>query len=248
MAIAEPNLAVTKTSSMSNLNVGTKAPYTINVQNIGGSDAWNATITDNLPAGMCTYDPRATVTAQIFAADGVTPVSGPLVNGTDFSVTWNGGTASACQLSLTMLTAAAKIGPNQRLIINYQAMLDAGISSGHAYQRCRRYQVVQCRTAAIPAVANTTGRITDGTPGVLDFQDAYTVTATVAGYYFLKSVQDLTTGANPATAAFPGDRLRYTLQLQNFNIPPLNNITITDDLGLNTSAAFVPGSSLSLRQ
>ena len=41
MVIAESNLVVTKTSSMSNLNVGTPAPYTINVQNSGGSDAWS---------------------------------------------------------------------------------------------------------------------------------------------------------------------------------------------------------------
>ncbi len=242
MEIAEPDLVLTKTSSMSNLNVGTQAPYTINVQNSGGSDAWNATIIDNLPAGMCAYDPRATITAQIFAADGVTPVSGPLVNGADFSVTWNGGTAAPCQLSLQMLTAAARIGPNQRLIINYQAMLDAGISSG-------TFTNVAGATQWFSAASSSTGRreydrtLTDGTPGVLDFQDAYTITATVAGYYFLKSVQDLTTGANPALAAFPGDRLRYTLQLQNFNIPALNAITISDDLGaLNSSAVFVPGS------
>jgi uncharacterized repeat protein (TIGR01451 family)/fimbrial isopeptide formation D2 family protein len=242
MTIVEPNLVVTKTSSMSNLNVGTKAPYTINVQNTGGSDAWNTVITDNIPAGMCVFDPSPTITAQVFAADGVTPVSGPLVSGTDFSVTWNGGTASACQLSLNMLTAAAKIGPTQRLIINYQAMLDAGTASG-------TFTNVAGATRWFSADNSYVGRreydrtLTNGTPGVLDFQDAYTMTAAVAGYYFLKSVDDLTTGAYPATAAFPGDRLRYTLQIQNFNIPPLNNISVTDDLGaLNGFTAFVPGS------
>jgi uncharacterized repeat protein (TIGR01451 family)/fimbrial isopeptide formation D2 family protein len=242
MTIVGPDLVVTKTSTMPNLNVGSKAPYTITVQNIGGSDAWNATITDNIPAGMCTYDPRATVTAQIFASDGVTPVSGPLVNGTDFSVTWNGGSASACQLSLQMLTAAAKIGPTQRLIVTYQGALDAGISSG-------TFTNIAGATKWFNADSSQSGRqeydrtLTDGTPGVLDFQDAYTVTAAVAGYYFLKSVQDLSSGANPAPGAFPGDRLRFTLQIQNFNIPPLNNVTVNDDLGvLNGFTAFVPGS------
>jgi uncharacterized repeat protein (TIGR01451 family)/fimbrial isopeptide formation D2 family protein len=242
MTIVEPNLVVTKTSSMPNLNVGTKAPYTINVQNIGASDAWDTTITDNLPAGMCAYDPTSTVTAQIFASDGVTPVSGPLVNGTDFSITWNGGSASDCQLGLTMLTPAAKIGPTQHLIINYDAMLDAGISSG-------TFTNVAGATRWFSAESSYSGRreydktLTNGTPGVLDFQDAYTITAAVIGYYFLKSIQDLTTGIYPATAAFPGDRLRYTLQVQNYNIPPLNNITANDDLGaLNGFTAFVPGS------
>ncbi len=246
MTIIEPNLQVTKTSTATNLNVGTRAPYTINVQNTGSSDAWNATITDNIPAGMCAFDPTSTVTARIFAADGTTLVSN-LVNGADFSVTWNGGTASACQLSLAMLTAAAKIGPTQRLIINYQAMLDVGISSGTFTNVAG---ATQWFSAANPPY---TGRreydriLTNGTPGVADFQDAYTVTAAVAGYFFLKSVQDLTTGVSTYSAATPltafsGDRVRYTLQLQNFNIPELDTIVITDDLGAqNASAVFVSG-------
>ena len=63
MTIVEPNLVVTKSTTTTNLNVGFAAPYTINVQNTGGAAAWNTTITDNLPAGMCAYDPRATVAA-----------------------------------------------------------------------------------------------------------------------------------------------------------------------------------------
>jgi uncharacterized repeat protein (TIGR01451 family) len=241
MTIVEPDLVVTKTSSMSSLDVGTKAPYTINVQNIGGSDAWNATITDNLPVGMCTYDPRSTVTAQIFASDGVTPVSPQLVSGTDFTVSWNGGSASSpCQLSLQMLTGAAKIGPTQRLIINYQGALDSGITSG-------TFTNVAGASQWFSADSSSSCRreydktLTDGTPGVLDFQDAYTITA--AGYYFLKSVQDLTSGSNPAIVALAGDRLRFTLQIQNFSSLPLNNIAVNDDLGaLNAFTAFVPGS------
>jgi large repetitive protein len=240
MTIVEPDLVVTKTSSTSTIRAGNQASYTINIQNTGRGDAWNTTITDNIPAGMCNFDSSATVTAQIFAADGVTLVRD--LKNTDFSVAWNGGSASACQLSLQMLTAEARIGPTQRLIINYQAMLDAGISSG-------TFTNVAGATQWFSASSSSAGRreydgpLTNGTPGVLDNQDAYTITATDQGYYFLKSVDDLTTGAYPATAAFPGDRLRYTLQIQNYNIPPLNNITVTDDLGaLNGFTAFVPGS------
>jgi uncharacterized repeat protein (TIGR01451 family)/fimbrial isopeptide formation D2 family protein len=237
LAIIEPDLVVTKTSPVTNLNLGTWAPYTINVQNTGGSDAWNATITDNLPAGMCVSDPTGTVTARVFTSDGVTPVSGALVSGTDFSLSWNGGSSSACQLSLQMLTDAAKIGPTEHLIIGYEATLDSGISSGS-------YTNVAGATQWFSADSGTTGRrqydrtLTDGTTSTLDFQDAYTITAAATGYYFLKSVDNLTTGASPAASAFAGDRLRYTLQLQNFNIPTLHNITITDNL----SADFVPGS------
>jgi len=237
MTIIEPNLVVDKTSPMSNLNVGTQAPYTINVQNTGSSDAWNATITDNIPTGMCTFDSSNTVTAQILASDGVTH----LQNGTDFSVSW-GPSASGCQLSLQMLTDKAKIGPTQRLIIDYQAMLDNGTPSG-------TFTNVAGATRWFNAESSYGGRrqydrtLTDGTPSITDFQDAYTITAPAQGYYFLKSVDDLTTGAYQTTTAFAGDRLRYTLQLQNFNIPPLNGISVTDDLGaLNRFTAFVPGS------
>jgi len=45
------------------------------------------------------------------------------------------------------------------------------------------------------------GPLTDGTPGVLDFQDSATVTTALAGYYFQKTVGNLTSGANPATTA-----------------------------------------------
>jgi large repetitive protein len=230
MAVAEPNLTLTKTGSETTVNVASQVKYTLNVQNTGSSDAWNATITDNLPAGMCTYSPVPTVAARIFASDGVTPVSAPLVNGTDYQLTWNGGGSSACQLALTMLDTT-RIAPTQRLITTYQAQLDSsGVLSGTTLAN------IAGATRWFSANTSHAGRreydrtITDGTPGTLDFQDVYSVTAALAGYYFQKTVRDLTTGAYPATTAFPGDRLHYTLLLQNFTWPPLNGITITDNL------------------
>jgi uncharacterized repeat protein (TIGR01451 family)/fimbrial isopeptide formation D2 family protein len=230
MAIVEPNLTLTKTGSAATVNVASQVKYTLNVQNAGGSDAWNTTITDNLPAGMCTYSPVPSVTAQIFASDGVTPVSAPLVNGTDFALTWNGGGSSPCQLTLTTLDTT-RIAPTQRLIATYQAQLDStGVASGTTFTN------IGGATRWFSANSNFAGRreydrtITDGTPGTLDFQDVYQVTAALAGYYFQKTVRDLTTGSYPATASFPGDRLHYTLLLQNFTWPALGGITITDNL------------------
>lgn len=230
MAIVEPTLTLTKTGSEATVNVASLVNYTLNVQNTGGSDAWNTTITDNLPAGMCTYSPVPTVTARIFAPDGVTPVSAPLVPGTDYQLAWNGGSSSPCQLSLTMLDTA-KIAPTQRLIATYQAQLDGtGVVSGTALTN------IAGATRWFSATSTYAGRreydrtITNGTPGILDFQDAHTVTAALSGYYFQKTVKDVTTGANPATSAFPGDRLHYTLLLRNFTWPPLSGITITDNL------------------
>ena len=245
MTIVEPNLTLQKSSAYTNINVGTAAPFTLNVQNTGGSDAWNATITDNIPTGMCAFNPTPTVTAQVFASDGVTPVSGVLAVGTDYTVIPVGfGTAGAgpCTLSINMLTAAAKIGPTQRLLVKYQAYLDSGTAASQSFTN------VAGATLWYSAPSVDTGRrvytkaLNTGTPGVLDSQDAYTLTSTTQGYFFLKSVGDLTTGAAVATTAYPGDRLRYTLQIQNFTFPVLNNITVNDDLdALNATAAFVPG-------
>ncbi|HEY6873584.1 MAG TPA: isopeptide-forming domain-containing fimbrial protein [Geobacteraceae bacterium] len=232
MAIVEPNLTLTKTGSATTINVDSQVKYTLNVQNTGGSDAWNTTITDNLPAGMSTYSPVPTVTAQIFASDGITPISAPLVNGTDFTLAWNGGSSSASQLTLTMLDTT-KIAPTQRLIITYKAQLDStGVASGTTFTN------IAGATRWFSANSSYAGRreydrtITDGTPGTLDFQDVYQVTAALSGYYFQKTVKDLTTGTYPAATAFPGDRLHYTLLLQNFTWPALNGITITDNLPL----------------
>jgi len=230
MTVVEPNLTLTKTGSATTINVDSQVKYTLNVQNTGGSDAWNATITDHVPAGMSAVSPVATVTAQIFASDGVTPVSAPLTNGTDFTLAWSGGSGSPGQLTLTLLDTT-KIGPTQRLIVKYQAQIDStGVASGSTLTN------IAGATRWFSANSSFAGRreydrtITDGSPGTLDFQDVYQVTAALSGYYFQKTVQDLTTGTYPATTAFPGDRLHYTLLLQNFTWPALNGITITDNL------------------
>ena len=72
------SVTLQKTVSIANLNVGTAAPFRLNVQNTGASDAWNTAITDVLPTGMCAFDPTSTVTARVFASDGATPVSNVL--------------------------------------------------------------------------------------------------------------------------------------------------------------------------
>ncbi|MCK4704906.1 MAG: hypothetical protein KAT90_05465, partial [Gammaproteobacteria bacterium] len=94
MTISAPNLVVDKTGLLT-VNLGTVSTFTIDVENTGGTDAWDVTILDLLAdnpapdAGMCDTDPTATATAQVFAADGVTPVSAPLVNGVDFTTLYD---------------------------------------------------------------------------------------------------------------------------------------------------------------
>ena len=253
MSIVEPNFTLTKTGSAATVNVDSQVKYTLNIQNTGGNDAWNTTITDNIPVGMSTFSPVPTVTAQIFASDGVTPVSPPLVNGTDFTVTWNGGSGSAGQLVLTLLDTT-RIASTQRLIITYKAQLDStGIASGTTFTNIAGVTRWFSSNSSYAGRREYDRTITDGTPGTLDFQDAYTVTAALSGYYFQKTVKDVTTGTYPATAAFPGDRLHYTLLLQNFTWPALNGVNITDTLpaglGSISNVTITPGGgSISVTQ
>src|SRR5258708_2240874 len=78
---------------------------------------------------MCNMTPQV-LSAQVFQANGVTPVAGkgPLTAGTDYTLSYAG--APACTLTLNMLSAAAVIGPTQRLIVTYQTQLDANTQNG----------------------------------------------------------------------------------------------------------------------
>src|SRR5262249_50688315 len=130
--IAAPVLIMDKTGPAT-LNLGQTGNFTLDLQNTGLSDAWDVHLRDRLPdgptGGMCDLAPIIQ-SARVFAADGVTPVAGkgPLIPGIDYLLSWSG--APGCQLDLTLLTAAARIGANERLIVRYTAELDANTQNG----------------------------------------------------------------------------------------------------------------------
>jgi fimbrial isopeptide formation D2 family protein/uncharacterized repeat protein (TIGR01451 family) len=233
MTIVEPNLVVNKTSTETALNLGVMAPFTIDVQNTGGSDAWNVTILDQLPdqdpdTGMCDYDPRTGLSARIVAADGTTLVRN-LTLGTHYSLNYTG--PPTCQLSFTMTTAAGPIGPGQHLIITYQTQLDADTlvtADGIALTNVAgATQWFSSNGTSPPRTYTRT--LSDGTPTVVDHQDSQIITTALAGYYFQKTVVNRTSHESPATTAAAGDVLRYKLRL--FNISEvINGITISDPL------------------
>ncbi|MEN8181383.1 MAG: hypothetical protein ABFS46_02485 [Myxococcota bacterium] len=247
LTIAGPELVVTKTGPATlgrTLNLGEWGDFAIDVQNAGLSDAWNVTILDRLPdgatGGMCDTTPEL-LGVQVFAADGVTPVpgKGPLSPGTDFSLSYS--PVPTCELTLTMLTAAGTIGPNQRLIISYRSKLDADSQDGATLTNVAGATRWFNGDGSNPDRVTFTRTLTDGTVGVLDHEDAHTVTVALSGYFFEKTVANLTSGASPTMTAAPGDTLRYTLRLQATDVA-LDDLTFFDDLGaLNASPAFVPG-------
>ena len=102
--IPDPVLVFRK-SGPATMTLGQWGAFGLDVQNTGGSDAWNVnTIVDKLPTGatggMCTTPPQILSAPQVFLADGVTPVpgKGPLAAGTDYTVSYAG--APTCTLTL----------------------------------------------------------------------------------------------------------------------------------------------------
>ena len=113
-----PVLTVDK-SGPATMNPAEWGNFAIDVRNAGTVDAFNVTLLDRLPngptGGMCDATPQVS-SARVFAADGVTPVlsKGPLVQGTDYSLAYNG---AACELTFNTLTPASVIGVGERLVI-----------------------------------------------------------------------------------------------------------------------------------
>ncbi|HKW61016.1 MAG TPA: SdrD B-like domain-containing protein [Candidatus Acidoferrum sp.] len=223
-----PNLVLTKTGPAT-MSVGQSGQFGLNVQNTGVSDAWNATILDRLPkssptGGMCSSTPQI-LNAQVFQANGTTPVpgKGPLVPSTDFSITYNG--APTCELTLTMLTAAATISQNQRLIINYQTQLDANSQNGVTLTNVAGAIQWFDGDPTNPTRKTFTGPLTNGTPGVLDNQDAHTVTVVMSQLTITKQVSVVGGGA-----ALPGGQLDYLVHVTNASTSPATPVVITDDI------------------
>src|SRR5213594_2427236 len=242
LTIAAPGLVMTK-GGPATINPGQLGQFTLNVQNTGNSDAWNATIVDKLPTGtsggMCNTAPQV-LSAQVFQADGITPVAGkgPLTAGTDYTLSYAG--APACTLTLNMLSAAAVIGPTQRLIATYQTQLDANTQNSATLTN------VAGTTLWYNGPSTDTGRqsytctLTNGTPGVFDCQDAHTVTAVIPALTITKQVAVVGGGL-----AVPGATLDYLVHVTNTSANPVNPVVTTDNLNAAGAGAltYVAGSA-----
>ena len=110
---ADPALVVRK-SGPATMNLGQWGNFAIDLQNTGQSDAWNVSLRDLLPSGatggMCNRTPEI-LSAQVFAADGVTAVAGkgPLNPGSDYS--WTYSATPTCQFDMTMLRPRQQSAP-----------------------------------------------------------------------------------------------------------------------------------------
>ena len=248
LTIAAPDLVMTKTGPASlgrTLNLGEWGVFGLDVHNTGLSDAFDLTIRDLLPdgvsGGMCDVTPQI-LSAQVFANDGSTPVpgKGPLVAGVDYTINYSG--APNCELTFMMLTAAGVVGPDERLVISYQTQLDADSQNGAQLTNIAGVtQWYNGDSSNVDRIGYSRS-LTDGTPATVDHEDEHTVEVGLFGWFFEKTVENLTTGISPATTAAPGDILRYSIRLQTTD-GPLANFRFYDDMGaMNSNAVFAPGS------
>ena len=243
MTIAAPQLVVDKTGPAT-ANLGQALDFNLDVRNAGSSEAWDVSLVDRLPSngdgGLCDRAPEL-LSAQVFQADGVTPVAGkaPLQEGVDLQMTWTG--APSCELALTIQGANGSVGAGERLRIGYRTALDPTTAQGASLTNVAGAIQWFNGDVANPQRQAYTRTVTDGTPGIDDHQDAHTLTADLSGYVFEKTVTNLTQGTDPARTAMPGDTLRYRLYLRTTDAA-LNGGRVRDDLGrLNTDAVFAPG-------
>ncbi len=247
MTIVESELTLEK-SGPPQVQLGMPASYTLNVHNTGESPAYNLTIYDQLPnqadGGTCDAPP-AGFTAQVYAADGTTAVSPVLIAGTDFETAFVG--EPDCRLTIATLTAAAAIGADQRLLVSYDAFLDTGSQQAANLTNvagATEWFSIDVSDPSELNYARTYARVlTDGTVSTLDHEDAHTAVVFTPLLVFEKTVVNLSTGEDPATVATPGERLRYTLRVENASATPLDGFAIRDELdALNAMPSFLPGS------
>jgi uncharacterized repeat protein (TIGR01451 family)/fimbrial isopeptide formation D2 family protein len=229
-----PVLTVEK-SGPATMIPGEWGDFVIDVQNVGVSAAFNVTLADRLPdgptGGMCDTTPEV-LSARVFAADGVTPVpgKGPLVQGTDFSLAYDG---AACELTLDTLTTASVVGISERLVIAYRTQLDADTQNGAALTNVAGATQWFNDDDANPNRLVYTRSLTDGTVGVVDHEDAHTVTMTPL-LYAEKSAALLVDSMSPGLVD-PGDVLRYTIRIFNNGTLPITQAVLRDAVPANTA-------------
>lgn len=244
--IVEPNLIMDKEGpAEGTLQSGLPGRFTLDMHNTGGGEAWDITVTDLLPnsdqGGMCETPPEI-VAVEIFDDAGV--VQGTLAQGTDYNTTFD---ADNCVLTLTTSGAGATLLPDHHLRVSYDAFLDADTEHNAVLTNVAGATQWHSLDSTQPEVRIYTPGFTndppDGTPDIEDHEDAFTLTAEVPRISFYKVVEDITSGANPASEAVPGDVLQYTLTLTNLNDLDVENIEITDELDrLNSMPLYQSGS------
>ena len=229
-----PDLTVDKLGPAT-MNPAEYGDFALDVRNAGTLDAYNVTLLDRLPdsptGGMCDTTPQVT-SARVFAADGVTPVpgKGPLVEGTDYDLVYNG---TACELTLTTLSTPSVIGVGERLIVAYRTQLDSGTQYGAPLTNVAGATQWYNAPSWHPLRTTYTRTLTDGTVGVVDHEDAHTVS--IVPLFFADKAAALQVDAMSPGIVDAGDVLRYTIRIYNNGTLPITQVVLRDQVPANTT-------------
>ena len=245
MTVVEPDLTLDKRGPAGTVNFTAAIPYTVVVENVGTGPAFDTTIIDHLPktpdnpsltGGTCNAAP-VNFNARITSAADETTVVRALVKGTDYTVAHSG--APGCELTITTLTGKARIEAGEKLLVSYATKLDVASQSGAKLTNIagvtQWFSQDTAGSGASGEIRQYTRTITDGTPGTVDAQDAFTVTVEAPVLDVQKSVINVTTGQTPGRDASPGDVLRYSITVKNSGVIDATGITLKDLVPTNAS-------------
>jgi uncharacterized repeat protein (TIGR01451 family)/fimbrial isopeptide formation D2 family protein len=230
MTIVGSELTLEKSGPL-NMALNLAGTFTLDIQNIGDATAYNLALTDLLPdtatGGMCDAAPTQ-ITAQLFESDGITAVAPALVAGADYAVNFS---QPDCRLTYQSLTPAAAVGPGQHLIISYEASLDVDTQADASLTNIAA--VTEWFSADVsspnPDARQYTRPLTDGTVGVLDHEDAHTVTE-------LTPQPDPLLKENTQTTAAIGEQFSYQITVPSTpHTAPLYDVQILDDLAASAA-------------
>jgi uncharacterized repeat protein (TIGR01451 family)/fimbrial isopeptide formation D2 family protein len=245
MTIVEPDLTMRKDGPVGTVNFLAPLPYTVVVENIGTGPAFDTTITDRLPnvpdnppltGGTCDTTPVNFVAGITTSLD-ESIVIRALTQGTDYNIAYTA--APTCELLITTITDAARVESNEKLIVSYDVTLNVASQSGAALTNIAGatewFSLNTAGAGATGEIRTYSEILTDGTPAITDFQDAFTVIVEAPVLDVQKTVLNVTSGQNPGNNAIPGEVLRYTIVVNNTGIVDANNMTLSDALPANTT-------------
>ena len=137
------------------------------------------------------------------------------------------------RLRFTTLTASSVIGVGERLIIAYRTQLDSGTQYNIPLTNVAGATEWFNAPAWHPLRTTYTRTLTDGTVGVVDHEDAHTVTIVALFYADKAAVLQVDTSSPGIVDA--GDVLRYTIRIYNNGSLPITQTVLRDSVPANTT-------------
>ncbi|HEU68866.1 MAG TPA: DUF11 domain-containing protein, partial [Candidatus Acetothermia bacterium] len=196
--------------------------YRLEVTNVGGANAYNVDISDDLPV-------------EFLYISGSTSATWP-------SGSYTSDPAGAPGPNLFWDTSAV-LGPNETLTLEFQAVVTSAIVQGQVYTNTMRATGEEAEGTPIPP--DMSGTI----PGDTDPDDSDSVShvaAAVPGLSVNKAIVDVLRGGVsiwPTERVEPGDLIHYRVTIRNVGLGTAYDVNFTDELppGLEFDTDYADG-------